>query len=242
MRMFSDTNAGLVRKNNQDACNIGEYSDNACWAVVCDGMGGANAGDVASRTATETISKRLSESYRENMSTISVENLLITSIAAANLFVYDLSRENQTMEGMGTTVVAAVVIGDSVVIAHVGDSRAYILQNNELIRITKDHSYVQSLIDSGKISQDEAVYHPYKNIITRALGLEERVDIDCVVHDFAENSVLLLCSDGLTNYVSEDDIKAVLLGGGEDDKAKQLVTLANRNGGGDNITAVIIIR
>lgn len=240
--MFSDTNAGLVRKNNQDAYNIGEYSDNACWAVVCDGMGGANAGDVASRIATETISKRLSEAYRENMSTISVENLLITSIAAANLFVYDLSKENHTMEGMGTTVVAAVVIGDSVVIAHVGDSRAYILQNNELIRITKDHSYVQSLIDSGKISQDEAVYHPYKNIITRALGLEERVDIDCVVHDFTENSALLLCSDGLTNYVSEDEIKAVLLQSGEDDKTKQLITLANRNGGGDNITAVIIIR
>lgn len=240
MKIYSGTDKGLVRAGNQDACCSGTYSEDSCWAVVCDGMGGANAGDVAAGLATEIIAERLTNSYRDGMSARSAENLLVTSINAANITVYDASREDKSLEGMGTTVVAVVITEGAAVIAHVGDSRAYLLSSGKLIRLTKDHSYVQTLLDSGKISQEEAEEHPYKNIITRALGIDENIDIDCSHPEFTHDSVLLLCSDGLTNFVSEERIKEALLLPEDTDKAQKLIELANRNGGGDNITAVVI--
>ncbi len=234
---FSDK--GMVRDSNQDAFMIHQFDDGSAFAVVCDGMGGANGGNVASRLAVEHFSAALKTGYREGPSEGSVKNLLQTAVNAANIRVFDKSRESAELLGMGTTVVAVLVIGSTAYFMHAGDSRGYILDGEELIQITRDHSIVQSMIENGKISPEEARFHPRKNVITRALGVDESVNPEFNVYDLNENSKVLLCTDGLTNYTDTDFIKEALMSG-EENKAKALVDGANNNGGGDNITAVVI--
>ena len=215
--------------------------DDSCYAVVCDGMGGANAGEVASDMAIKYISERLAAGWRKNMSNESVINLLTTAITAANICIFDKAAENRQLQGMGTTVVAGVMLGDRLVVAHAGDSRAYLF-GEELTCLTKDHSFVQDLVDAGQITEEQAKFHPDKNYITRALGIEERIEIDFAEYSFGDKDKLLLCSDGLTNYVSEAEIAEILSAEDVHDTAAKLVAAANRNGGGDNVTAVVIAR
>lgn len=240
MNIFSSTDKGKVRSSNQDAVATGLFSDGTVWAIVCDGMGGASGGNIASRLAVEYLSASLKSGYRANMGESSIKNLLETAIYAANIRVFDKSRENSELNGMGTTVVIAIATEKEAYFSHVGDSRAYLIDENNITQITRDHSIVQSMIEEGKISAEEAKHHPRKNVITRALGVDESVVPEFTVCDFKENEKILLCTDGLSNFVDANDIKGILIKDGSDDYSKQLVDLANDNGGGDNITAVVI--
>ena len=239
MNMTGFSDKGLVRSSNQDAFAIGTMDDGSQWAVVCDGMGGANGGNVASRLAVDHFSASLKAGYRSNMSEASVKNLLETAVNAANIRVFDKSRESKELNGMGTTIVAVLIIGSTAYFTHAGDSRAYCLTNGELCQITRDHSIVQSMIENGKLTPEEARFHPRKNVITRALGVEETVVPEFNVYDLNPDDKLLLCTDGLTNYTDNEGIASVLTECSEN-PAERLVETANQNGGGDNITAVVI--
>ena len=232
------TDKGIKRSNNQDCCAVLELDDNVLFAVVCDGMGGASAGEVASKIAVDTVTQRMETGWRTDMADDSVKNLMLTSITAANINVYDQSISDSDCSGMGTTIVACVLFEDHGIVAHAGDSRAYLFTDS-LQPLTKDHSLVQELVDQGRITEAEAKIHPHKNYITRALGVDEDLDIDFNTFGFPHGATLLLCSDGLFNFASDDEIIHILQDV-SDDTARQLIGLANSNGGGDNVTAVVI--
>lgn len=237
MKIFGQTNIGLVRSSNQDAFLTGEFESGTVWAVLCDGMGGASGGDIASKMAVEAISARIKEYYNDGMKTSSVANLLESAINFANIKIFDLAREDETLMGMGTTVVAAILRKNEVMISHAGDSRAYII-NDEIRQITTDHSIVQEMLDRGEITEDEAKHHPIKNYITRALGVKDIINVDFTSEDFDDNDILLLCSDGLSNFVEPEYLKETV-STVNPDICENLVNTANANGGRDNITVVI---
>lgn len=241
MQIFSKTDRGRVRTDNQDAYFAGKITDDAVFAVVCDGMGGANAGNVASELAVRHISEYVIRSYRSSMDTTDTEKTLKNAIVSANISLYDKAVNNAELAGMGTTTAAAFVKDDTAVIAHVGDSRIYLV-NGEIKQLTRDHSVVQSLIESGKITPEDAKVHPRKNVITRALGAEEDVAVDSDCLALSDGDTLLLCSDGLTNFLEDKDILKVFQNNDISAVAEKLVETANENGGGDNITVVTVTK
>lgn len=240
MRIVAKTDKGIVRDSNQDAYAVGEFSDEVVWSVVCDGMGGAAGGNIASALAVKVISDKINASYRENMKDSSVKNMLDSALTAANIEVYDFAEARPELRGMGTTVVCAIVRDNQAYIAHAGDSRAYVVSDESITQITTDHSVVQDLLSRGKITFEQAENHPNKNIITRAVGVDKSIDIDFAQVDLNDDDVLLLCTDGLSNYVSNNDILQIMSDGKHYAFADRLVNKANGNGGGDNITVVII--
>lgn len=239
MKIYSKIDKGIVRNSNQDAYFAGEISQDVTFAVVCDGMGGAKAGNVASNTAVKSISEYIMKSYRANMSLDDISKMLKNAIISANIEIYDMANQNEQLQGMGTTVVAAIVRCGNAVIANVGDSRIYLIDDN-ITQLTTDHSIVQTLIESGKITAEDAKFHPRKNVITRALGAESDVVADIEEYNLLENNTLLLCTDGLTNFVSEEDILNTFKQNDISIVSEKLVELANNGGGGDNITAVTL--
>lgn len=241
MQIFSKTDRGRVRTDNQDAYFAGKITDGSVFAVVCDGMGGANAGNVASELAVRHISEYVIRSYRDGMDMTDTEKTLKNAIVSANISLYDKAVNNAELAGMGTTAVAAFVKDGTAVIAHVGDSRIYLV-NGEIKQLTRDHSVVQSLIESGKITPEDAKVHPRKNVITRALGAEENVAVDSDCLNLSNGDTLLLCSDGLTNFLDDKDILKVFQNNDISAVAERLVEEANENGGGDNITVVTVTK
>lgn len=239
MKIVSRTDTGLVRENNQDSYTVFEI-DGAVVAIVCDGMGGAAEGALASNRAVRAVKEYIVERFYNGMSDISIKSLLISAIENANRDVYTLSLTDEKYDGMGTTAVVAIVLNENVYVAHAGDSRAYIKYGANLQQITKDHSVIQQMIEKGEISPEEAVNHPDKHIITRALGVDNEIRVDFCQEDFYDDSILILCSDGLTNYVKPDDIINLTDDGCYYEFADRLVNLANSNGGGDNITVVAV--
>ena len=238
MKIFGKTDIGLVRETNQDAFSFGSFDDKNCWVVVCDGMGGVSGGQVASSICVEKVSEAIKRGYRKDMTVSSAKNLLTTAINAANSAVFKEAQENLELKGMGTTVVAVLVLGNLAIIAHVGDSRAYLL--NDVIKlITKDHSFVQLLIDTGKITEEEAKIHPDRNVITRAVGIEHVVDVEIDIVDISNKDKLLICTDGLNGYVPDADILKIVNEYG-DSSTEKLVETANNSGGRDNVTVVIL--
>ena len=233
------TDVGKVRDENQDAYAVGHLPDGV-FAVVCDGMGGAAGGQIASSTAAEVFSSAFPASYESASSERSLKSMLTVLADKANAAVYDLSLRNPDLKGMGTTIVAAVLEPARISVVHAGDSRAYLLRDGEITQLTRDHSMVQMLVDNGYISEEQAEHHMYKNIITRALGTEATVQVDFAEFPAQERDAILLCSDGLTNYVSISEIKQILSQEDLDNAVSSLVDTANKNGGGDNITAVVL--
>lgn len=240
MILSKKSDVGLVRSMNQDACTYGEFPDGMAWAVVCDGMGGAASGDVASATAVKIISERIQSSYREGMQANSIRSVLFSAIEAANAVVYEMSCSNPAFEGMGTTVVLSIIRQDAVYIAHAGDSRAYRITKDGISQLTRDHSMVQAMVDRGQITPSEAKDHPRKNIITRALGVDSRILIDFCEEPFSPDDVLLICTDGLTNMVDDEEIFRIAQESSVGELPEKLIAQANRNGGQDNITVVTI--
>lgn len=237
MKIFGKTDIGLVRSSNQDAFRVGKFDSGTAWTVLCDGMGGASGGDIASKMAVDLIAERILGNYNDNMKTSSVANLLESAINFASIKIFDMAREDETLSGMGTTVVAAVIRDGEVMISHAGDSRAYII-GEDIRQVTTDHSIVQEMLDRGEITEEEAKHHPIKNYITRALGVKDRISVDFTTEDFGEKDILLMCSDGLSNMIESDSLKE-LVKCADDDTCKKLVDTANSNGGKDNITVVI---
>ena len=240
MRIVAKTDKGKIRESNQDAYAVGEFPDEVAWAVVCDGMGGAAGGNIASALAVKVISDKINACYRDKMKPASIINMLDSALVAANIEVYDMAYSKSELQGMGTTVVCAIVKDDCAYIAHAGDSRAYVFDGEKLTQVTTDHSVVQDLINKGRITIEEAKHHPNKNIITRAVGVDKEIEIDFCQVDLEENDILVLCTDGLSNYVSNEEMVELMSDGMHYAFADRLVTKANKNGGGDNITVVII--
>lgn len=239
MKINSKTDIGKARHSNQDAYFAGELENGAVFGIVCDGMGGANAGNIASTTAVKLISEYILRSYRLSMDEFEIEKMLSNAIKSANLEVFEAANSDSELKGMGTTVVIALIQNSKAVIAHVGDSRIYLL-GDDIKQLTKDHSVVQSLIESGKISADEAKSHPRKNVITRALGAEENVIVDTSELNVTDGQTLLLCTDGLTSMVEADKILSLYKEKSAEELVSSLIDEANLNGGIDNITVVTL--
>ena len=239
MNVFGRTHIGLVRENNQDALEYGTLNETTQYAVVCDGMGGANGGNIASKIAVEVIGSRIRDAYREQEGMVSPEHLLTSAMATANVGVYDRAQREEMLSGMGTTVVAVITSGDTAYISHVGDSRLYLYRDGALSQITRDHSVVQELIESGQITEEEARSHPRKNYITRALGVtnEEYGEYDELTVQAGDR--LLLCTDGLTNEVSKADMER-LLALPIEEASEALIRAALDDGGMDNITVTLM--
>lgn len=240
MKIVAKTDKGLVRESNQDAYAVGELPGEVAWAVVCDGMGGAAGGNIASALAVKVISDKITASYNEKMRSASIKNLLDSAITAANIEVYDMAYSRNDLNGMGTTVVAVIVRNSVAYIAHAGDSRAYTVKDYDVQQVTVDHSLVQNLVDRGEITKEQAEHHPNKNVITRAVGVDKRIDIDYSEVELDNNETLILCTDGLSNYVTNDEMVEDIKDGQYYAFADRLVKRANKNGGGDNITVVAI--
>lgn len=243
MKIFSKTDIGLLRDENQDCVWSAKLSDGACAAVLCDGMGGETHGGLASRIAVDVISKRILGTFSEMMNRNSVRNLLITAVSAANSEVVDAARSEPEGAVMGTTCVAAIVSGGRAYIVNVGDSRCYHLFTSEdsecIQQVTKDHSHVRDLIDRGEITEEQAKLHPDRNKITRAIGAEEMVTPDYFELELAEGDMLLLCSDGLSSYGDDMDILDICFEYRPEDICGKLVDYANGNGGHDNISVAL---
>ena len=242
MIISAKTDVGRVRESNQDSYAAGEFQNGVAWVVVCDGMGGNAGGNVASSTAVKSIKERITSAYRDSMTSSSIKNLLITSITNANYEIFDKAAADPELFGMGTTVVAAIMTKNAVYVAHAGDSRAYLISNDFIRQITKDHSLVQDMVERGELTQEEAQNHPQKNYITRALGIDEILSVDFTVEDTNGDEKLLICTDGLSNFIEKSDLHKIVVDTPPENVADVLVDTANENGGGDNVTAVVVTR
>lgn len=240
MKISTLSDKGLVRESNQDCCASGYFGENAAWVIVCDGMGGAAGGNIASQRAVDTIKSAITTKFTSDMSKNDIREMLTKAVFKANKEIHAESRDNKELKGMGTTAIVTLIIDDLAYLASVGDSRAYLISDYEVYQITKDHSVVQELIDRGQLTEKQAKIHPRKNIITRALGVSGNVDIDYFeIKLKAENSIFI-CTDGFSNYVAKSKILQVMKYADFEDVAKQSVDLANAAGGEDNITVAII--
>ena len=240
MFIASDTDIGKKRSENQDRVHAEFLADNVAGAVVCDGMGGASSGGVASQLAIDAVVKRIKENFRKDMKPNSIRNLMLTSVHYANTIVYGKSKEDIDKNGMGTTCVAALVVDKTVYMVSVGDSRGYLLTKDGIAQITTDHTYVEMLYRSGQITKEEAKNHHMRNVITKAVGVESDVEVDYFELEENDNFAVLLCSDGLTNYCTDNMIYETVFGNNLDEAIKQLIAFANECGGKDNITAAVI--
>jgi PPM family protein phosphatase len=234
---------GNIRTNNEDVgmfYRIAEEDitrEKGYLLIVADGMGGHKAGEVASKMATEIISQ---EYFRKNGNG-TIEKNLFKAFSIANRKIYDLASSQKAYHGMGTTCSAFVVTGDTVYYAHVGDSRGYFLKKNLITRITEDHTYVQELVNKGEITNKEADTHPKRNILTNAMGTKPdlRIDTGKCHYSFENDDRLMLCSDGLYDYISESEIADILIHKPLQDAAEYMIKEAKKRGGHDNITVVL---
>ncbi len=256
MYVFGKSDIGLRRQVNEDSYRaVSIWDGEGTLLVVCDGMGGHQAGEIASKTAVDIFCERVMSSPCTQKAPQKILEFmrytLVCAASDANAAVYELAEGNSDYSGMGTTMVAVLVYAGYFYAVNIGDSRFYIITKHEVRQVTKDHSFAQYLIDSGKLSPEEAASYPRKNVITRAVGVGERLDIDFFSCSLApwKKGYLLLCSDGLSNHLTDELLLRVLYGAVPKPglspeaelgrKVKSLIDYANENGGNDNITAVL---
>ncbi len=236
MESIGKSVTGLIRANNEDCIYVGDDKDKIY--IVADGMGGHNGGETASALAVESFLKYVKENKLHGNDAYDV---LVGGIAFANDYVYKKSIENPDLNGMGTTFTCLYIDEEKMAIAHVGDSRAYVLRANKLLQLTKDHTYVMEMVRQGKITPKEAEIHPRRNVITRAVGTAETVETDLIIETMEKDDIILLCSDGLSAMVKDKAIEEVLIQKtGLELKAERLIELANESGGRDNISLIIV--
>ena len=239
MQFGAMTDVGMCRKINED--NYYVKADGAFpYAIVADGMGGHKAGEIASMMVVDVIRNHLENSLSEDQDYVEAGETVRKAFISANNIIYKYAENHYKIMGMGTTATLAMVFKGRIITAHVGDSRAYTIDKNEIKQITRDHSYVQELVSMGKITKEEAKHHPKKNFITRAMGAEETVKVDVNIRPY-NGETILLCSDGLVNFVDDEEIKDIVQTRGSlKKKTEQLVNTANSRGGKDNITVIIL--
>lgn len=239
MQIAYQSDIGKHRQSNQDAVGAYVNHSDAHLLLIADGMGGHQGGDVAASLTIANLGHLFVQTDLNNI--VDLNEWLVTALHHENQQIYQIAQHNQNLRGMGTTVVAVIILDDKYVVAHVGDSRVYCLHQHHLLRLTQDHSLVNELVKQGKLTPQEALNFPQRNIITRSLGVNQSVDIDVDVYSLQPHDLLLLCSDGLTNMVSENQIAQVLQNHTKslDERVQQLVAMANAAGGNDNITVLV---
>ena len=242
MKAFAKSDVGKVREMNQDYFYISKPEEKVQLFIVADGMGGYKGGEIASRLAVETSKSYILNNFDsiESNDKEEILKLIKSAIEYANLVVYEKSKENKELENMGTTIDVCLVLGNKVYIGHVGDSRVYRKRKDYFRKLTTDHSYVQKLVSDGTITKEEAYNHPKKNMLIKALGCSNFVEPDVMVKGFLKDDILLMCSDGLTNMLKDEEIVKTI-NENPIEACNNLVSKANENGGYDNITAVIIL-
>ena len=240
IKAYAKTDIGKVREINQDYYYISDSLDEVQLYMLADGMGGYNGGEIASKLAIQTAKSYIENNFKEiNKDKDSIIQLVGSSMEYANMVVYEKSKENKELEGMGTTLEICLIYNNKVYIGHVGDSRIYRIRKEFTRKLTQDHSYVQKLVKDGTITKEEAMHHPQKNMLMKALGCNAFVEPDVMVKGFLKEDILIMCSDGLTNLVSQEEIFKEAKKDIEQ-APKELVDKANNNGGYDNITVVVI--
>lgn len=241
MKGFAKTDVGKAREMNQDYYSIPSSESDLQLYILADGMGGYNGGEIASRLAAETTKNYIQNNFKKiEHDKEAILKLVKDAMEYANMVVYEKSKKDENLQGMGTTLDVCFIYNSKIYIGHVGDSRIYLIKKDIARKITKDHSYVQQLVEDKKITREEAEHHPKKNMLLKALGCTSYVEPDIRARNLEKDDILLMCSDGLTNMVEESKIYEVVRENKE--KAPEiLVNLANNAGGYDNITVITII-
>lgn len=240
MKAVYKSDIGYVRSVNEDRAVVQNDVGGLALAIVADGMGGHQAGEIASQMAIETIQEKL-QTIHSGIGPEECERLLGEAIVGANVAIYEYASQITHLHGMGTTVVAALASEEWLLIAHIGDSRAYLIKGGDIAQLTEDHSLVNELLRSGQITKEEADRHPRRNVLTRALGTDMDTGVDIHRYPWSVGDVLLLCSDGLSALVDTGTIREVIDGGRElQDRADELVARALAAGGDDNVTVVLL--
>ena len=241
MQCWGLTDPGCVRTQNQDAYHIESLDRSSVLAVVCDGMGGAKSGNVASTLAIDVFVQEIKRSWNASMDWEAADQMLRSAAKLANFTVYDQAMQFEEFTGMGTTLVAALIRGGEVTVVNVGDSRAYVCDRDGIKQLTTDHSLVQMMVDRGELTPELARTYPGKNFITRAIGTEPVVDCDLFHHKVDRGDYMLLCSDGLSNMMDAQEILfEVVHGFNKQLCCQRLTDIAKNRGGPDNITSILI--
>lgn len=241
MQFWGLTDAGNVRTQNQDDYRVEQLGENALLAVVCDGMGGAKSGNVASRLAGEVFLEEVKRSFRESMTPSEAEKVLRSAATLANISVFEHAQISEEFSGMGTTLVACLVYPGGTVVLNIGDSRAYHVNTDGIHRVTMDHSVVELMVLRGELTPEQAKTHPSKNLITRAVGTSKQVLADAFHPQTQPGDCILLCSDGLSNQMSDQEILFEVAHGSRlDDCCQRLLEIAKDRDAPDNVTAVLI--
>ena len=240
IKAYAKSDVGKVREINEDAFYISNSLDEIQLYMLADGMGGYNGGEIASKLAIQSAKNYIENNFKEiEKDKDSIIQLIGSSIEYANMVVYEKAKENKELSGMGTTLEVCLIYNNRAFIGHVGDSRIYRIRKEFMRKLTQDHSYVQKLVKDGTITQVEAAHHPQKNMLMKALGCNAFVEPDVMIKGFLKDDILIMNSDGLTNLVSQEEIFKEAKKNIEQ-ATKNLVQMANDNGGYDNITVIII--
>ena len=242
MQFWGLTDAGCVRKQNQDAYQIEQLDRSTLLCVVCDGMGGAKSGNIASTLAIDVFVQEVKRSWKSSFDQERTDMMLRSAVKLANFTVYDQAKQFSEFEGMGTTLVAALVRGKTVTVVNVGDSRAYVINPDGIHQVSVDHSLVQMMVNRGELTPEMAKTYPGKNFITRAIGTEPFVMCDVFHQSVAKGDYLLLCSDGLSNMMDDQEILfEVVHGVNKQHCCQRLLNIAKNRGAPDNVTSVLIM-
>lgn len=239
MRIFAKTDIGRERKLDEDYFYASKAEDKIKLFILADGMGGYNGGEVASKMAVEASKDYIQKNFAKNKeSKEAIEKLINDAMIYANDVVYKKAQSKEDLSGMGTTLDICLIYNSRLYIGHIGDSRVYRIRKEFMRKITRDDSYVQTLIEDGTITKEEAFRHPKKNMLTKALGCTKEIEPTVYTKTFIKNDIILMSSDGLTNMVREDEIYKIIKE--EDNSHEALIKKANENGGLDNITVIVI--
>ena len=242
MQSWGLTDQGCVRKQNQDAYQIVQLDKNSMLCVVCDGMGGAKSGNIASSLAVDVFIQEVKRSWTPSMDQEKLNQMLRGAVKLANFTVFDQAQQFEEFDGMGTTLVAVLIRSRHATVVNVGDSRAYKIDKNGIRQVSRDHSLVQLMVDRGELTPEMARTYPGKNFITRAIGTEPMVECDLFHQEVAKGDFLLLCSDGLSNMMDEQEILfEVVHGVNKQHCCQRLLDIAKSRGAPDNVTSVLVM-
>lgn len=240
IKAYGKSDIGIAREMNQDYYYISDDKNEIKLYILADGMGGYKGGEIASQLAVTSARNYIENNFKETpKDKSSLIQLIGSSVEYANMVVYEKAKENSELEGMGTTLEICLIYNNKAYIAHIGDSRIYRIRKEFMRKITKDHSYVQKLVEDGTITKEEAATHPKKNMLMKALGCNAFVEPDVTIKGFLKGDTIIICSDGLTNMVNQEEIYNIATSKFEY-APNELIEKANKNGGYDNITVIII--